>query len=109
MTPEKLNEEAFSDFKLPETKPVEAKSDVVIDNPADFREALSQAQLHEVEYLVVSPKLFAYLSNNKETPWINYGEPCVRVYKEGTKDDCDVCESLSPDKLMAKKKAEGKL
>jgi hypothetical protein len=111
ITPEKLgNESEFSDFKLKEApKPVEHQEDIVIENPSDFREALSQAQLHGIDYVVVSKKMFAYLTNNKETPWINYGEPCVRVYCEGTKDYHESNEGLNPDKLMAKLKAEGRL
>lgn len=111
ITPEKLgNESQFSDFKLKEEPVVLPDApDVVIDNPSDFREALSQAQLHGVGFLVVSKKMFAYLTNNKETPWINYGEPCVRVYCEGTREYHESNEGLNPDKLMAKLKAEGRL
>lgn len=82
--------------------PVEVKeAKTAIDNPDDFKAALFDVQTDsekfEEKFLIVTEKLFNYLAKKHKTEYLTYGDPGVRVYKEGTKAGIDKKESLNAE------------
>ena len=69
----------------------------VIDNPTDFHTAIGHAQMAGRDYLEVSGDLFNYLVKNHKTPYLTYGNPGVKVFKEGTRQKIMEFEKLNPD------------
>lgn len=72
----------------------------VIDNPEEFRIAIGQAEMSGEKYVEVSEKLFKYLVKNSKTRYITYGDGGIKVYKVGTKTECDYIESLTAEQYI---------
>lgn len=68
---------------------------IIIDDPEEFRAAIGQAQMEEVEFIEVSDRLFKFLVKNNKTPYITYGSPGIKVYKAGTKDELDRIDRMN--------------
>lgn len=81
------------------------------ESPEDFRVALGQAQMEGFDHITVSEKLFNFLVKNNKTRYLTYGTPGIKIYKEGTKDECDSEDSMSFDiynDYLVKKKLKEK-
>jgi hypothetical protein len=72
----------------------------VIDSTEDFRFAMGEAQLTGKKNLEVSHRLFDHLTLGKPTPYIIYGNPAVKIYREGTMDQIEKLESLDVEDLI---------
>lgn len=74
---------------------------VAIDNPDDFKNALFDIQTMiddpKEKFVIVTEKLFNYLSKKHKTEYLTYGDPGIKVYKEGTKEDIDKKDNLSAE------------
>ncbi len=95
--------------QLPEVK---EETEPVIDNPEDFRIALGNAQMDGKEFIEVSPKLYSYLLKNAKSPYITYGDPGIKVYKAGTREDIEREEAMSAEmraEYLTKKRIEGRI
>lgn len=73
---------------------------MVIDNPDEFRLRVGQAQMEGIKYLIVTEKLFSYLTKNSPDLYMTYGVPGVKVYKEGMKDKADAIDSRTAEQAM---------
>lgn len=73
----------------------------IISTPQDFTYAIGKAQMDMQEggkdYVEVTEELFKYLIKNQKTRYLTYGSPGVKVYLAGTKDECDLVDSMSVD------------
>lgn len=79
----------------------------VIDNPNDFQFAIGQAQMAMQEgegedFVEVSPELFRYLVKNQKTSYLTYGDPGIKVYLAGTREACEIRDSLSADEAYTR-------
>lgn len=88
-----------SKANIVETKEEDFK---VIDNPTDFQYAVGNAQMSGRTYLEVSDELFNYLVKNNNTQYLTYGNPGIKIFKEGTMEKILAFESLSPDEQAKK-------
>lgn len=71
-----------------------------IDNLSDFSAALSIAKIDkdEVSHLEVTPAFFEkLLRSTGPTPWIMYEG--VKVYKDGTQEECDRVDGLTESQV----------
>lgn len=84
---------------LPEIDTFEtpAKATVVLSTPEDFRAAIGNAQMEGIESVEVSEDLFKYLIKNQNTRYITYGDPGVKVYRTGTKAECDKEDKMNAE------------
>lgn len=89
----------------------------VIENYQDFNVGLGMCQTEGIEAMEVSPAFFSQLSKGKETPFIVYGVPPVKVFSQGKMEKGLKILMLDRDKYLelvgkkareaaAKKKAE---
>ena len=72
----------------------------VIDDPDSFRAAIGHAQmLEEVgeKHVFVSERLFNFLLKQqaKKSRYFTYGNPGIKVYREGTKESNDDIDNMS--------------
>lgn len=74
-----------------------------IDNHQDFNSALLEKQAGIVDdpnpYLEVSEKFFKALSKGRDLRSMTYGDPGVRIYRIGTKEEIDLEEKMPADKF----------
>lgn len=82
------------DETLPE---VSAEIPEVADSTIDFQMAIGHAQMEGIEYIEVSEKLFAYLMRKSKSSYITYGDPGVKVFKVGTRDEILREESMNAE------------
>lgn len=80
----------------------------VIDNLEDFRFAVGEAQVIGKKAIEVSERVYTHLTLGKDTPYIIWGKPAVKVYKVGTMDRTERLESLSVEELMEIKAAKAR-
>lgn len=82
----------------------------VIDDPNEFRMAIGQAQMEGYEYVEVSEKMFKYLLRKSKSKYLTYGDPGIKVFQVGTREEIEREESLSAEQyhehIMRKKMAE---
>jgi len=81
----------------------------VIDDPQDFRVAVGNAQMEGHEYIEVSERLFNHLARKSKTAYLTYGEPGVKVFKVGTREEIEKIEKMSAENYgnyMGRKAAE---
>lgn len=81
----------------------------VIDSPEEFRNAVSQAQMNNQDFLTVSPRMFKYLIKDEKLNSFTYGQPGIQVFKDGTREDVEREQDMSADyyyKHMSDKKAQ---
>lgn len=71
-----------------------------LDNLEEFRLAVSQAQIEGIKHLTVSDKLFAYLTKNSNDLYITYGDPGLKLYREGLKDKAEKRDSRTAEQAM---------
>ena len=69
----------------------------IIDNPQDFRMAVGQAAMEGQEYIEVSEKLFKYLLKNSKSKYLTYGDPGIKVYLAGTREEIEREERMSAE------------
>lgn len=79
----------------------------VIDNPNDFQYAIGRAQMAMQEgdgedFVEVSEELFKYLVKNQKTSYLTYGSPGIKVYLAGTREACEIRDSLSAEDAYAR-------
>lgn len=75
--------------------------DTVIDNPQDFQIAIGHAQMAGRESIEVSDRLFDYMVKTSKTEdYFTYGNPGVRVYREGVREKIEHRESLGVDEYL---------
>jgi hypothetical protein len=102
-----MDAEAMGQLKtMPSTKGQIIEKDLskeVIDNPQDFQAAIGHAQMAGQDYVEVSDRMFSYLVKNSATEYLTYGNPGVKVFKEGTRDKIVEFESLNPDEQVRRK------
>lgn len=72
---------------------------MVIDNPEDFRVKVGQAQMEGVKFLTVTEKLFNYYCKSADD-YFTYGEPGIKVYKEGTREKSETKDSRTAEQAM---------
>jgi hypothetical protein len=98
------------------TQPVpKVEEDVVVETPSDFQEAVARAQFAVTEgdgkdYVVVNERLFRYIMKNQPGNYLTYGEPGVKVYLAGKKDEVDMIEAMTAEEFatyQSKKKKNG--
>lgn len=87
---------------VPEPDAPKAHEAKIIDNPTDFQYAVGKAQMAMQEgdgedFVEVSKELFEYLVKNQKTRYITYGSPGVKVYLAGTREECEITDSLSAE------------
>lgn len=75
----------------------------IVDNPQELPGAAGRAQMDGKDHLYISEKLFNYLSSGKPTPFITYGSPGIRLYKPGTKEECEKSDFTSPEAMLQEK------
>lgn len=75
------------------------ESEGVVTELAQFRNALSAAQLAKKTYLEVSEEIFTFLANGEVTNYINYGTPTIRIFRPGTKEEIERRERMNIDAL----------
>jgi hypothetical protein len=88
------------------------QKEYVVDNYADFRVAHGMCQTEGVEAMEVSSEFFQVLAHGKETPFIIYGQPAVKVFPQGKMEKGLKILTLSRDKymeLLSKKAKEDSL
>lgn len=73
------------------------KDDGVIDDPEEFRMAIANAQLEGIDHVVVSERVMKYLMRGHRGTSLTYGDPGVRVFLKGTKEDTERMEKLSAE------------
>lgn len=87
---------------MPEVKEqpmvADTKSDV-IDNPEEFRMAVANAQMEGVDHVVVTEKVLKYLLRGNKSESLTYGDPGVRVFLEGTKDEIERVERMNAEQF----------
>jgi hypothetical protein len=69
----------------------------VIDNPEDFRMAVGQAQMEGLDYVEVGEKLFRYLLKNSKSKFLTYGDPGLKVYLVGTREQLEKEQKMSAE------------
>ena len=82
-----------------ETKPQTINEVEVIDDPEAFRMAIAQAQMDGIDHVIVSERVMKYLSRGHNITSLTYGDPGVRVYLVGTKEDTDRKERLTAEQF----------
>lgn len=107
--------EALGQIKtMPET-PAETMPEVieqsmpVIDNPADFQAAIGNAQMDELDYIEVTEKMFKYLAKNSKTKYLTYGNPGIKVFIQGTREEMQAEDNMSAEAyhdLVGKRKSQ---
>ncbi len=88
------------DAKIEDGKIVAGGEEYVIDNHQDFNVALGMCQAEEIEAMEVSLDFFARISHGKETPFIIYGNPAVKVFPAGKMEKGLKILQLSRDKYL---------
>ena len=89
-------------LKAKKEDPVEVTptSELAIDNPEDFRMAIGNAQMEGLDYIEVTEKLFSYLVKNNKTNYLTYGEPGIKVFKVGTREEIQRLENMSAEEHL---------
>lgn len=82
-----VNLAGIDEIKLPD----------VLDTLEDFRSAVGQAQLSGKGHVVVSPRIFHFLTSGKETPFLDFGSPSIRVYCSDTMQKVVEIEEMNLD------------
>ena len=77
--------------RMPEAKEElkeEALEDV-LSNPEEFRAAIGSAQMDGKEFVEVTEDLFKFLIRKQKTRYITYGDPGIKVYIHGTREEIE--------------------
>lgn len=69
----------------------------VLDDLEKFRTAVGQAQMTGHDYLEVSERLFKYLVKDANSKFLTYGQPGIKVYKAGTREQLERDQHMSSD------------
>lgn len=69
----------------------------VIDSPDDFRMAVAEAQMAGVDHLVVSERVMKYLLRGNKSEYLTYGDPGLKIFLEGTKEEIERRERMSAE------------
>ena len=80
-------------------KQVTDETNGIIDNAEEFRMAIGNAQMENLEYVEVSERLYKFLLKNRESNYLTYGDPGIKVYRAGTKKKCDREDNMPPERL----------
>lgn len=89
--------------------------DKVAKTPTEFQDALARAQFATTngegkDYVIVDDQLFRFLMKNHKGTYLTYGDPGVKVYLEGKKEEADMIEAMTAEEAatyQAKKKKNG--
>lgn len=71
--------ETMNQAQEPQKKPV-------VSNPEEFRTAQWEAQHDGTGYIEVTEELYKFIIKNNPTESFTYGNPGIRVFKEGTRE-----------------------
>lgn len=71
----------------------------VIDSPEDFRMAVATAQMEGVDHLIVTKRVFDYLLRGNKSESLTYGDPAVRIFLEGTKEEIERKEKMTAEQV----------
>ena len=87
-------------------KEVLAKEEVCKD-PMTFQKKVGYAQMAKkkgegVDYVIVDQEMFDYLVSNQKTNYLTYGNPGIKVYKEGTKQTYDDMDNMTAEDYLNK-------
>lgn len=110
--------EALSKIKaLPTAKEMSAPvvhRQEIIDDPGEFQSAVGRCQMtmHEdgKDYIEVSERVYKYLLKNNISRYITYGDPGVKIYLAGTKEENDDIDRMSAEayhNYLGQKKRNG--
>jgi hypothetical protein len=69
----------------------------VIDSPREFEMAVANAQMEGDEHIEVSERLFNHLVKKAKTPYLTYGKPGIKIFKEGTKEEIQRIEKMNAE------------
>lgn len=69
----------------------------VLDTHSAFQEAIDQAPFDGTEYLEVSERLFKSLTKGRQTRYLTYGKPGVKVYQVGTREREEAIDTMSAE------------
>lgn len=89
-----------------EPKMADTPGEDVIDDPDSFRMAVAHAQMEGIDHVIVTEKVMKYLLRGHKGVSLTYGDPGVRVYLQGTKEDLDRKEKLSAEAFHEQYMAE---
>lgn len=78
----------------------EAPPSVAIDNPEEFRLAVGQAQMEGIDHLLVTEKLMSYLLRGNKSESLTYGDPGIRIFVEGTKEEIERVERMNAEQFQ---------
>lgn len=77
------------------------KEPKAIDSYKDFDEAMMaihrDPEMHDEPYLEVTEKLFSALTKGSKTAYLTVGNPGVKVFKTGTREQIEAEEALPAD------------
>lgn len=83
--------------EAPEEKIEEIVENQVLSDPQEFQMAIGKAQMEGYEYVEVSQKLFDYLVKRNKTRYLTYGDPGIKVYVHGTRDEIEKEENMTAE------------
>jgi hypothetical protein len=75
------------DFEAPK------KEGFTINDLQSFQNAIASAQLNQDEFIEVDAKVFNYYVRDGKSKYFTYGNPGVRVYLEGMREQVEEEES----------------
>lgn len=78
-------------------KPIELDANGDIDDLDSFRIAIGHAQMDQQEYIEVGPRLFKYLTKNTKTEYVTYGDPGIKVYLKGTREENERLDRMTAE------------
>ena len=67
--------------------------DGIIRDLHTFQNAIAQAQLNRIPYIEVDEKVFTFYTKGQPGKSFTYGNPGIRVYLAGCKEECDAEEA----------------
>lgn len=87
--------------------PVEPEPIEIVNDPASFAAAIGNAQMEDIDSIEVGEKLFKHLMRNSKAKYLTYGNPGIKVYLAGTRDQIEREENMSAEAygdMMARRK-----
>lgn len=75
----------------------EEKMPEIISNPEEFRMAIGHAQMEGLDFIEVSENLFKYLLKKSKSKYLTYGNPGIKVYQVGTREEIEKEEGMGAE------------
>lgn len=69
----------------------------VLDDPTSFQMAIGHAQMDGKDHVIVSERLFNHLLRGNKSNYLTYGTPGIKIYKAGTKEECDSTDAMNAE------------